>query len=179
MNLSRHLLLTGAALAAAACVPKPEAPAPRPAPPPVPPPPPAPAPPPAAPQNWADIPLTPGTWFYRDQGATSAAMFGVPASEGQFTVRCDKASGRIALEREGAATSPALAIRTSFTVRSLPATVAQDPMPRTAASLAAQDPLLDSMAFSRGRFSVEAAGLPMLILPAWPEVARTVEDCRR
>ena len=40
------------------------------------------------------------------------------------------------------------------------------------------DPLLDQIAFSRGRFLVQAEGGPSLILPAWPEPARVIEDCR-
>ena len=180
MNISRHLLLAGAALAVAACVPKPAAPpapAPQPAPPPATPAPPPP--PPAAPQNWADLPLTEGQWFYRNEAATSAALFGVPASEAQFSLRCNKASGAITIEREGAATAGALTIRTSFTARTLTAAVVREPMPRTTVTLNAGDPLLDSMAFSRGRFTVEAPGLSTLVIPAWPEPARVVEDCRR
>jgi hypothetical protein len=48
----------------------------------------------------------------------------------------------------------------------------------SAAQLGARDPLLDAMAFSKGRFAVEVTGLPMLYLPAWPEVTRVIEDCR-
>jgi len=44
--------------------------------------------------------------------------------------------------------------------------------------LAAYDPLLDALAFSRARFAVVAAGSPPLVLPAWPEIARVIEDCR-
>jgi hypothetical protein len=44
--------------------------------------------------------------------------------------------------------------------------------------LTARDPLLDAMAFSRGRFALEAAGLETLYLPAWPELSRVIEDCR-
>jgi hypothetical protein len=43
--------------------------------------------------------------------------------------------------------------------------------------MATRDPLLDQMAYSRGRFML-AAGGQELIVPAWPEVARVVEDCR-
>ena len=42
----------------------------------------------------------------------------------------------------------------------------------------AYDPLLDAIAFSRGRFTVESESGAMLVLPAWPEPARVVEDCR-
>ena len=46
------------------------------------------------------------------------------------------------------------------------------------AQLRASDPILDAMAFSRGRFALDVAGLAPLYLPAWPEVARVIEDCR-
>jgi hypothetical protein len=46
-------------------------------------------------------------------------------------------------------------------------------------SLGARDPLLDAMAFSRGRLAVEVAGLPALVLPADPAISRVVEDCRK
>ena len=39
--------------------------------------------------------------------------------------------------------------------------------------------LLDAMAFSRGRFAIDVNGLPSLYLPAWPEVGRVIEDCRK
>jgi len=46
------------------------------------------------------------------------------------------------------------------------------------AELPAFDPLLDAIAFSRGRMAVTLAGGSSLVVPAWPEPARTVEDCR-
>jgi hypothetical protein len=45
-------------------------------------------------------------------------------------------------------------------------------------SIRARDPLLDAIAFSRGRFAVEAEGRGRLILPADPVISRVVEDCR-
>ena len=47
-----------------------------------------------------------------------------------------------------------------------------------AVSLSARDSLLDAMAFSKGRFAVEATGQPTLYLPSWIEVSRVIEDCR-
>ena len=49
---------------------------------------------------------------------------------------------------------------------------------RVSIELVSNDPLLDSLAFSRGRLGVTVAGSPSLVVPAWPEVARVVEDCR-
>ena len=45
-------------------------------------------------------------------------------------------------------------------------------------AFAPRDPLLDAMAFSRGRFMLEMGGSQTLILPAWSEVGRVIEDCR-
>ncbi len=39
------------------------------------------------------------------------------------------------------------------------------------------DDVLDAIAFSRGRFIVSGGGV-RLILPASPEAARSIEDCR-
>jgi hypothetical protein len=155
------------------CAPRPEpappvaAPTPRPQPPrpaPTPPPPPA---------NWQDAPLSPGGWTYRSEGAASSASFGAPGQPG-FVVRCEP-SRQITLARTGATAAPALTIRTSYSARSFPARAAAAAL---ATTLSASDPFLDAIAFSRGRFTVEAAGLPTLILPAWPEPARVIEDCR-
>jgi hypothetical protein len=46
------------------------------------------------------------------------------------------------------------------------------------ASLQSRDSLLDRMAFSRGRFIIVVPGAERLAIPAWPEFARVVEDCR-
>ena len=70
-----------------------------------------------------------------------------------------------------------LIVRTEFGDRALAGTFgAGDDALRT--SLGARDPLLDQMAFSKGRFAVEVAGRTPLYLPSWPEVTRVIEDCR-
>jgi hypothetical protein len=136
----------------------------RPAPPPAASPAPAPAPAPAPPQDWRDIALTPGDWSYAGDAAGSEARF----ADAALAVRCDKARRQIRIERPEAAAGTELIVRTSFGTRRLAA----------GAALAPGDPLLDQIAFSRGRFTIEAAGLPILVVPAWPEPARVIEDCR-
>jgi hypothetical protein len=79
--------------------------------------------------------------------------------------------------RRGAPTGAAIIVRTSVNERSLPI-AAQSERGYAAASLQANDSFLDAIAFSRGRIMVEMAGTPDLIIPAWPEPARVVEDCR-
>lgn len=180
MKPLRLFLLAGSLAAVAACVSKREAP-PQPEPqPPVqrpaqqlPPPPP----PPVA-NDWRDAPLTPGGWYYRDEGATSQALFGPANSEAAFIVRCERASRRILLSREGVTTGNMMTVRTTSAARNLPVSVQTEPLAYVSGAVAATDRLLDAIAFSRGRFTVEVPGTPMLILPAWPEAARVVEDCR-
>ena len=109
-------------------------------------------------QDWRDLPLAPGDWSY-DPG-TSEARYG------DFSLRCDSERRQVVATRAGV--SGPLRIRTTYGERVLPA----------GGALAAPDPLLDEMAFSRGRFTVDGPGTATLVLPAWPEPARVVEDCR-
>ena len=135
--------------------------------------------PPPAPVEWQYRPATPGTWSYRTEGAGSAATFSSPASGTLLSVRCDPAAGRISFLRAGAgagAGQGSLTIRTSFGAVSWPATSSSS---GTLALRAASDTVLDQIAYSRGRFAVEAQGLDTLILPAWAELGRVIEDCRR
>ena len=160
-------------LALAACVPATPPPSrPRPVAPPVQAAPPRPVqqlPAPASSLDWIDASLSAGDWTYRQGGS---AVFGPPASP-SFVIACTGA--RIRLERTGAASGSQLTVRTSSEARALAATLAGGSL---VAELAASDPLLDAIAFSRGRFSVEAPGMARLVIPAWPEAARVVEECR-
>jgi hypothetical protein len=68
-----------------------------------------------------------------------------------------------------------------LTVRTQTQTRALSAVPQAGAlvaSVSARDPLLDAMAFSRGRFAIEGGNLPPLRIPSWTEVSRVVEDCR-
>ena len=177
MRVWRGSILIGA-LAASACVPKREAPAP--APPRVQQPvQPRPAPPPPAPLavDWTLLPLTAGGWVYRAAADSTQAMCGPPAGGALFVVRCDRARREVSLWREGAA-GGAMTVRTSAGARSLPVSVQAQPRPYASSALPASDRLLDQIAFSRGRFTVEVPGTQMLVIPSWPEPARVVEDCR-
>lgn len=111
----------------------------------------------APPVGWADLPDTPGAWSFDD--AAPAADFA-----GQFSLRCDRAARTVALARAGVAG---------------PLTVTTTSAARTVAGpLTANDAMFDAIAFSRGHFTVDAPGQPRLVIPAQPEVARVVEECR-
>ncbi|HEY0445353.1 MAG TPA: hypothetical protein VGD19_02760 [Allosphingosinicella sp.] len=176
MKNVRVLMVLAGVAALAACVPQRQAPPPPPSQPrPVVPARPAPPPPPV---DWGDLPLSPGGWSYRSDGNGSQALFGPAGGEAAFAVRCDRAARQVVLARQGSSSRAPMTVRTSFAARAFPVVVDADPRPTLTARLAASDRFLDGIAFSRGRFTVETPGLPMLVIPAWPEPARVVEDCR-
>jgi hypothetical protein len=104
-------------------------------------------------------------------GTDTAAEFG-DAVAAHVALRCEGGAIRLVWP---AAQPGQVAIRTSTSEVFRTATAA----PEGGAQIVfpARDSLLDAMAFSRGRFVLQA-GTADLVLPAWPEVARVIEDCR-
>lgn len=179
MKCARGLLAAVAVLTLAGCVPPtsdaPPAPSPTPTPeevvvaPPV-----VEAPPAPVYAEWIDAPATPGDWTWRSGGGESFAEFHAPGGQLLFQFNCtverdmvlamtsaSLSTGRIQLHTEAQDRTIAVAAREGWLETRL------DPA----------DSLLDAIAFSRGRFAVEADGR-WLYLPAWPEITRVVEDCR-
>jgi hypothetical protein len=135
--------------------------------------PPPPAPRPAA--DWRDAPITPGDWRWSIEGGQSVARF----AGGALVLRC--AQGTIAIERAGGSGNGAdvpMTITTTSTGRPVMAKAQAANPPAVIAMLNARDPLLDAMAYSRGRFAVHVSGLAPLYVPSWPEVSRVIQDCR-
>lgn len=113
-------------------------------------------------------------WSYA--GAT--ARFGRPGQAPLVALTCDASARRLTLSLNGPpiAANPTIMVTTSYGKRALPAVAGTTGF---SAQLAASDGLLDWMAFSRGRIRIETAGAAPLTLPAWAEVSRVVEDCRK
>lgn len=140
---------------------------------------PPPPPPPPRVTDWRDAPITPGTWRWRMEGGRSVARFGNDA----LVLSCNREAAAITLIRPGTGTFEGgdqvpMTIQTATISRTLSAQAEPGPPPVIALTLSARDGLLDAMAFSRGRFAVETAGLPTLYVPSWTEVSRVIEDCR-
>jgi len=184
----RHRLLQHAAIAAlacvalAACVPPPEptpAPAPVPAPAPAPAPVPSPTPAPPSQGSWMDAPITPGDWRWRKSDTDSIAEYYPPNGMVLFQMSCGRQG--VFLSRVAAGGPPlgaaggTMILRTETMEQTLPANLSGMSL-RTL--LNARDPILDAMAFSKGRFVIEVPGAPTLNLPSYPEVTRVIEDCR-
>ena len=129
--------------------------------------------------SWMDVPKSPGDWSYIAGTAGGIAQFGEGASASRLTLRCIPAARQVMVIRHGSGATPptALTIRTEGATRTLAAAPASD-RASISVAFAANDPLLDAMALTKGRFAVEAQGLPTLYVPAWAEVTRVIEDCR-
>lgn len=118
-----------------------------------------------------------GSWSYRAIAGGSEAAFADLAATRRLVVRCNRAARTVSVGRTGIAqAAPTLAIWTSTASRSVPSRFL--PTGELVADIAANDTLLDAIAFSRGRFATGAAGAPMVAVPVWPEVSRVIEDCR-
>jgi len=136
-----------------------------------------------SPQTAAPLPLdlstaTPieGNWVYSTTASTEATFVNVSAQP-QLTIHCSVATRQVTISKPAGGAAPLLSIWTSTQTRNLPASF--DPATaRLSATLSAWDPLLDAIVFSRGRIGVSVGGQPALVVPAWAELARVVEDCR-
>ncbi len=131
--------------------------------------------------NWQDAPRSAGDWVYRRDARGSVALFGPSGADASFIIRCDSAARRIFLSRAGAfpgGDSGMMTIRASSGLKSFAVKNNGDSPAYIAATLPVNEPQLDAMAFSRGRFLVSVKGGADLVIPSWPEVARVIEDCR-
>ncbi|MEW9853720.1 hypothetical protein [Novosphingobium sp. M1R2S20] len=121
--------------------------------------------------------MTAGNWQWNMEGQQSVARF----AGNRLTLRCDPTARTIHIERREPSASTQFSGSATLTVRTQSQTRVFAAIPQGGAvtvSLAARDPLLDAMAFTRGRFAVEASGMPTLYVPSWTEVSRVIEDCR-
>jgi hypothetical protein len=118
-----------------------------------------------------------GNWSFVQTSDGSEATFATGSALPQLTIHCTKATRRISIWRPTSAAAPFLNVWTSTQSRQLPASF--NPLTnRITADLPAFDTLLDGIAFSRGRFGVAVSNAPALVVPAWAEPARVIEDCR-
>jgi hypothetical protein len=124
--------------------------------------------------------ITSGSWSYQPVPGGSVARFVDATGTSRFALECSKTTRRVTVSRTTVASTlaaPGLFVWTTDASRSLGARF-DATAGRVAVELSARDPLLDAMAFSRGRIAVAMPGAEPLVMPAWPEAARTIEDCR-
>lgn len=126
-----------------------------------------------------DAPATLGAWSYENRGSLTLAVFTSPGRGALFAIQCRAPSSEVWLVMAGqSVASPTMQVRTETITRAINAELVVGELSNVTAPLPGNDPLLDAMALSKGRFAVETEGLPPLYLPSWAEVTRVVEDCR-
>lgn len=130
---------------------------------------------PTPPQDWRDWPMTDGAWRYQGGGQTSVATFGVAGAPPLVTFRCEVTARRIVVQAATARAAGQMSVRTTFGATQWPL---QADGTSFVAIRPANDPTLDQIAFSRGRFMITLSGTAPMILPTWAEVTRVIEDCR-
>jgi hypothetical protein len=118
-----------------------------------------------------------GGWSYASAADGSEATFRDAGARPQLIVHCARAARQVTIAKPASGAAPFLYVWTTSLSRSLPSSF--NPMTaRLSATVGAWDPLLDALAFSLGRVAVTVSGQPPLVVPAWAEVARVIEDCR-
>jgi hypothetical protein len=122
-------------------------------------------------------PVSPGSWNYRAVAGGSEASFVDGTGTTRMVIGCGKVTRLVTLSRISAAPATSLSFWTSSLSRDLGAHFDQR-AGRVMTQVRATDPLLDALAFSRGRFVSMMPGSPMLAMPAGPEIAHVIEDCR-
>jgi hypothetical protein len=126
---------------------------------------------------WLDWPVAAGSWIYRRDDRGSIALYGAANADALVTLRCDKGRRTIYLSRAGGAGST-ITVRTSSSMKALGAQPTGGKPAYIAAEITTTDPILDAMAYSRGRIAIEASPLLSIAIPVWSEIGRVVEDCR-
>jgi hypothetical protein len=118
-----------------------------------------------------------GNWTYAATADGSESVFANAAGNPQLWVHCTRATRRVNIAKPATSAAPSLNVWTSSLTR-IVASSFNPATRRLTIDLAAADPLLDSIVSSRGRIGFTVTGQPSLVVPAWAEAARVIEDCR-
>jgi hypothetical protein len=128
--------------------------------------------------DWLDWPLTNGQWVYRRDERGSIALFGKTGEDAVVTLRCDKSQRILYLSRAGFWDHGDATIRTSSTMKQFKVRTTGGKPSYMAASISPDDPILDAMAYSRGRIALQFTSQTSIAIPVWSEIGRVTEDCR-
>ena len=118
-----------------------------------------------------------GSWTYAATSEGSDASFANLSAIPQLSVHCTRATRRVSISKPATAAAPTITVWTSSLTRSIPSSF-NPATSRLTVDLTNYDPILDAIAASRGRIGFGVGSESPLILPAWAEAARVIEDCR-
>jgi hypothetical protein len=127
-------------------------------------------------KGWEDRPLTVGKWRY--DAARRVAAFDVASQSAPLvTLTCAGSSLRVETQAFAAA-GQALGVDFKTSFGSTRLRFEPQGAMGSVLTLSPRDHKLDQMAFSRGRFALDASNGRTLTLPSHAEVGRAIEDCR-
>lgn len=119
-----------------------------------------------------------GNWTYVTLPGGSEATFANSTAQPQLSVTCSRPTRQVTLSKPASGAAAAfISVWTTGQTRNLPSSF-NPATGKLSATLAAFDPILDAIAFSRGRVEVSVPGQAALVVPSWAEAARVIEDCR-
>lgn len=118
-----------------------------------------------------------GDWSYASSNDGSEATFANASGTPQLWVRCTRSTRQVSISRPANVAAAMMNVWTSSASRSV-ASSFNPATQRLTIVLGDTDPFLDSIATSRGRLGFAIGSDPALVVPAWAEVARVIEDCR-
>jgi hypothetical protein len=118
-----------------------------------------------------------GSWSYGPATDGSESRFTNSGGATQLWVHCTRTTRHLTISKSATAAAPLLNVWTSSMTKSVPASF-NPATGRLTIDLATYDPLLDALATSRARLGFSVGTQPALVVPAWAEVARVIEDCR-
>jgi hypothetical protein len=131
---------------------------------------PAPLPPAPPARPWDQRPLDAGEWRY-DAGSRTARFAQAGSASPLVTMVCSGGSIELGAGLGAADAALDVQLRTSAGTDQLRLTGGR-------VAIGARDVKLDRIAFSRGRFALEASNGSTLTLPVQSEIGRLIEDCR-
>jgi hypothetical protein len=130
-----------------------------------------------APLNLDSATALPGAWSWSHASDGSEAVFISSGGLPQIWLHCSRASRVVTIARPSSSAVGYLSVWTTTQSRALPASF-NPATARSTAQISAYDPFLDALAFSRARIAVALGATPPVVVPAWPDIASIVEDCR-
>ena len=128
-------------------------------------------------QDFSHSPVAAGSWAYRPVPGASQAYFMDSTGTIRLFVSCSIPTRTVTISRTSAAPAATMTVWTSTMERTFAARF-EPGAKRVSASLTGASPLLDAIAFSRGRFAISMPGFAPLVVAPGPEAARAIEDCR-
>jgi hypothetical protein len=129
--------------------------------------------------DWLGLTVINGNWRWAREGTLSVARLSLASGRERMGLSCDPATRLVSMTIDAPPTGSGMVSVTTTTLsKDVPIASVPDRPWASRITFKARDPLLDAIAFSRGRFMIQQAGVTPDVAPVQPEIGRVIEDCR-